>query len=453
MVSGRGVSAYAQPETLIVQVHTLVTPRWLVPIQPMTVLEGHGLALDQGRITAIVPPDALADIEAVEHIDLPDHVLMPGLVNAHTHAAMSLMRGIADDLPLLEWLEQHIWPTEGRFASESFVRDGTRLAMLEMLLGGTTCFADMYFFPDGIAQAADAAGIRAVVGMILIDFPTAWAKDASEYLSKGLAVQDATRDMPLVTTMFAPHAPYTVSDAPLERVRTLSDELDRPVQMHVHETAFEVEEAFRATGQRPLQRLDALGLLKPGFMGVHMTALNDDEITLCAQRGVSVVHCPESNMKLASGQCRVDDLLAQGVNIALGTDGAASNNDLDMFGEMRSAAMLAKLTHQRATAFSAEQALRAATLGGARALALDETIGSLEPGKSADMIAVSLRQPNTWPVHHVVSQLVYACGREQVTDVWVAGQRVVEHRNVRTLDAEQIMNRAAHWAQRMQEPA
>ncbi|MCK5857963.1 MAG: TRZ/ATZ family hydrolase [Abyssibacter sp.] len=435
------------------EVHTLLTPRWLLPIEPMAVLEGHGLAMDNGRITAIIPPEALDSVQAVEHIDLPDHALLPGLVNAHTHAAMSLMRGMADDLPLQEWLEQHIWPAEGRFASEAFVRDGTQLAMLEMLRGGTTCFADMYFFPDAVAKAVDAAGMRAAVGMILIDFPTAWAKDADEYLSKGLSVRDASRDMPLVTTIFAPHAPYTVSDAPLKRVRTLSDELDLPVQMHVHETRFEVDEALRTTGQRPLQRLDGLGLLKPGFMAVHMTALTDDDIRLCGARGLSVVHCAESNMKLASGQCRVDDLLDHGVNVALGTDGAASNNDLDMFGEMRTAAMLAKLTTQRATAFSAGQALQAATLGGARALNLESVIGSLQPGKSADMIAVSMRQPNTWPVHNVISQLVYACDREQVSDVWVAGQRLLERREAKTLNAPQIMDRAAHWAQRMQEPA
>lgn len=435
------------------EVQTLITPRWLVPVQPMSVLERHGLAIDKGRIQAIVPPAALSSIDAAERIDLPQHVLMPGLVNAHTHAAMSLMRGLADDLPLQTWLEQHIWPAEARFASEAFVHDGTQLAMLEMLRGGTTCFADMYFFPDAVARAADAAGLRAVVGMILIDFPTAWAADADEYLAKGLAVQDATRDMPLVTTMFAPHAPYTVSDAPLERVRTLSDELDRPVQMHVHETALEVEQAQQQTGMRPLERLDNLGLLKPGFMAVHMTALTDDEIQRCARRGVSVVHCPESNMKLASGQCRIADLLDAGVNVALGTDGAASNNDLDMFGEMRAAAMLAKLTHARATACSAADALHAATLGSARALGLDQDIGSLEPGKAADMIAIALDRPATWPVHQPLSQLVYAAGRDQVTDVWVAGQRLLHSGRVQGMDESQIMKRAEHWAQRMQETA
>lgn len=435
------------------EVQTLITPRWLVPVQPMAVLEGHGVAIDNGRIAAIVPPDALTSIQAAERIDLPQHVLMPGLVNTHTHAAMSLMRGMADDLPLQTWLERHIWPTEARFASEAFVHDGTQLAMLEMLRGGTTCFADMYFFPDAVARAADAAGLRAVVGMILIDFPTAWAADADEYLAKGLAVQDATRDMPLVSTMFAPHAPYTVSDAPLQRVRTLSDELDRPVQMHVHETAFEVQQAQEQSGSRPLARLDAMGLLKPGFMAVHMTALTDDEIELCGRRGVSMVHCPESNMKLASGQCRVSDLLSAGVNIALGTDGAASNNDLDMFGEMRSAAMLAKLTQGRATAFSAAEALHAATLGGARALGLDHEIGSIEPGKSADLTAIALDHPATWPVHQPLSQLVYAAGRDQVTDCWIAGQQLLQAGRVRGMDEQQIMERAAQWAERMQEPA
>ncbi len=429
----------------------LIHARWIIPVEPAnTVLEHHAIAVHEGRILALLPS---AEAEqrytaAVEH-RLDGHALIPGLVNAHTHAAMSLFRGLADDLPLMEWLQEHIWPAEGQWISPEFVADGTRLAMAEMLRGGTTCFNDMYFFPDEVARVADNAGMRAVVGLIVIDFPTVWAANADEYLHKGIEVHDHFRHNPLITTAFAPHAPYTVSDEPLQRIITYAEEMDIPIHMHLHETAHEVVEAFDNTGQRPLERLEQLGLISPRFMGVHMTQLADEEITHLATRGAHVVHCPESNMKLASGFCPVQLLLDAGVNVSLGTDGAASNNDLDMFGEMRSAALLGKLSARDASAVSAEQVLHMATLGGARALGLDAHIGSLQAGKAADITAVDLSALETQPVYHPISQLVYAAGREQVSDVWVAGQHLLKERVLTTLDQQAIVAKARQWGEKI----
>ena len=376
-------------------------------------------------------------------------IIMPGLVNTHTHAAMTSFRGIADDLPLMEWLHEHIWPAEQAWVGADFVRDGAELAVAEMLRGGTTCFNDMYFFPDVVGTAASQAGIRASVGLIVIDFPTIWAGDAQEYLSKGQQVHDQFRDDPLITTAFAPHASYTVSDGPLAKIRTYAEELDIPIHIHLHESAAEIQTSLDAIGMRPLQRLEEMGLLSPRLMAVHMTQLESDEIKLAAHSGIQVVHCPESNLKLASGLCPVQRLLDAGVNVALGTDGAASNNDLDMLGEMRSAALLGKSIANDAAAVTAEDVLRMATLNGARALGLDEVTGSLEPGKFADMTAIDLSQIETQPVYHPLSQLVYAATRSQVTDVWVAGRHVLKQRQLTTLDEEGLRARAREWGRRI----
>src|SRR5690625_396095 len=420
-------------------VDTIIHPRWLVPVQPAgEVLEEHALAIHQGRIAGVLPrAEAATAWEAGETLELPDHALLPGLINAHTHSAMSLMRGLADDLPLMTWLEEHIWPVESQFVSPRFVEDGTRLAIAEMLRGGTTCFQDMYFFPDVTARIAAESGIRACIGLILLDSPTQWAANATEYLDKGRAVHDDYRNHPLISTAFAPHAPYTVSDEPLKRMRTIADELGVPVHMHVHETAFEIKEALKSGGQRPLARLHDLGLLTPDFMAVHMTQLEDDEIELCAHTGASVIHCPESNLKLASGFCPVAKLHEAGVNVALGTDGAASNNDLDMFGELRTAALLGKAVTGDASAIPAADALEMATLGGARALGMEDETGSLEGGKWADLCAVDLSRTEAQPIYNVISQLVYTTSREQVSDVWAAGRHVLAGRNLTTVDTAQ----------------
>lgn len=431
---------------------TLIHARWIVPVSPdpMRVLDHHSLAISEGRIRAIEPTrDATRNWQARHTLDLSTHVLIPGLVNTHTHSAMSLLRGLADDLPLMQWLEQHIWPAEQTWVNDQFIHDGTQLAMAEMLRSGTTCFNDMYFFPETTARAAASAGMRACVGLILLDFPTAYADGPEQYLSRGLALHDEHKHHPLIQTAFAPHAPYTVSDAPLQRIRVLADELDIPIHMHLHETEAEIDQSLAQFGVRPLQRLKQIGLSAPGLLAVHMTHLQDDEIGQLADDGIQVVHCPESNLKLASGFCPVQKLLEAGINVALGTDGAASNNDLDMLGEMRTAALLGKAVQRDASALPAHRALQMATINGARALGLGEQTGSIEIGKWADLCAVDLQRLETQPNYEPVSLLVYAAGRSQVSDVWVAGQHVLKDRALTTLDKDEILQRALAWQARI----
>lgn len=435
------------------QVDLIINADWIVPVEPRgAVYTGHSLVIDAGRIAALAPTDDIrAAYAANTTLDRPGHVLLPGLVNAHTHAAMTLFRGMSDDMPLNEWLGEHIWPAEARWGSAEFVRDGTELAICEMLRGGTTCFQDMYFFPDVVGQVAVERNIRAAVGMIVLETPTVWAQSAAEYIDKGLAVHDRFRGNSLIHATFAPHAPYTVENGTFERIRVLADELDTHVHMHVHETADEVATAVREEHQRPLRRLDDLGLVTSLLTAVHMTQLDDAEIELIAERGASVVHCPESNLKLASGFCPVQRLRQAGINVGLGTDGAASNNDLDMFGEMRMAALLAKGVAEDATAVSAEDALEMATLGGARAIGLADEIGSLLPGKAADIISVDFRVPSCQPVYHPISQVVYSAARNQVADVWVAGRAVVAEGRLLDCDEAGIMERASAWQRRVAE--
>lgn len=432
-------------------IDALICPRWTIPVVPdVTAREGLCLAVRDGRILELLPREqALARYAPAEVHERPDHVLMPGLVNAHTHAAMSLMRGFADDLSLQAWLREKVWPTEMRFATPEYVTDGVRLAVAEMLRGGITCFADMYYYPLSAARVAVESGMRLVAGMIALEFSTAWAADAGEYIRKGLAVHDAVRSEPLVSTMFAPHAPYTVSDDTLTRIRQLADQLNVPVQMHVHETAAEIDDAVSETGKRPIRRLDDLGLINPGLMAVHATQLTAGEIALLARNGCSVIHCPRSNLKLASGACPVADLSAAGVNVALGTDGAASNNRLDLWAEMDTAALFGKLVADDASALPAPELLKMATINGARALGLEDTMGSIEPGKGADVICVRLDALETRPVHDPVSQLVYAAGREQVTDVWVAGEHLLKDGALTRLETAAIGDSADRWARRM----
>lgn len=433
------------------QVDTLIHARWIIPVEPESVIHHyHSLAIKDGKIIELLPTaDAKQKYQANVIETLETHALLPGLINAHTHAAMSLMRGYADDLPLMDWLQNHIWPVESKWVSEAFVRDGTDLAIAEMILGGTTCFNDMYFFPDVSAQQAMHLGMRCHVGLIVIDFPTVWADNSEAYISKGLALHDQLKNHPLVSTTFSPHAPYTVSDEPLKKIKTLADELEIPVNMHVHETLFEVEQAQAQQGRRPLQRLHELGLVNPAFIAVHMTQLNENEIKQFAEAGAHIVHCPESNLKLASGFCPVAQCLDAGINVALGTDGAASNNDLDMLGEMRTAALLGKAVANNASAVPAATALRMATLNGAKALGIDDKTGSLKPGKFADVIAIDLDFPETQPVYCPTSQIVYAASRQQVTDVWVAGKRLLKQRNLTTLDFAAVKIRIEEWRQRL----
>ena len=409
----------------------LLQPRWIVPVDPPgQVLERHAVAVRDGRIEALLPSaEAPGRFGSYQTLDLPDHVLIPGLVNTHTHAAMSLMRGLADDLPLMRWLEDHIWPAEARHVSPAMVRDGTLLACAEMLRSGITCFNDMYFFPEASLEAARSAGMRVALGIIVVEFPSAYASDADDYLRKGLALRDREGEDPLVSFCLAPHAPYTVSDASFRQVAKLAAELDLPVHVHLAETGDENRRSLAEHGMRPVERLRRLGLLGPGLIAVHAVHLEQHEIELLGSHAASIAHCPSSNLKLASGFAPLEALRRAGANLCLGTDGAASNNRLDLLQEMRTAALLAKAVAGDAEALPAHAALRAATLGGAQALGIDERAGSIAPGKAADLVAVALRGPELAPCYDPVSHLVYAAGREHVTHVWVGGEtRVIEGR-------------------------
>ncbi len=432
-------------------VDTLIHARWIIPVEPAdTLLHDHSLAVRQNRILDLLPrAEAERRYRSRQTHTLSHHVLIPGLINAHTHAGMNLLRGYADDHRLMDWLQKYIWPAESRWVNEQFVQAGTALAAAEMIRSGVTCFNDMYFYPETAARVAQHAGLRAVIGLILLDFPSAWAGNSDEYLEKGLALHDSLLHDPLIRTAFAPHAPYTVSDQPLERVAALSGELELPVHIHLHETAQEITDSLAQHGCRPLERLQRLGLVSPALVAVHMTQLEDDEIELLAQQGVSVVHCPESNMKLASGICPAARLLDAGVNVTLGTDSVASNNDLDMLGEMRSAALLAKVHSDDAEAVPAFTALQMATLNAARALGLDDMVGSLCPGKAADLVAIDFDAVETQPVYDPVSTLVYTCRPHNVSHVWVNGRLLLNNRDFCTIEIESVMADARMWAEKI----
>lgn len=429
----------------------LIQARWILPIEPHgTLLQDHALAIQGDTIVALLPEaEALARFQPKQKVVLADHVLMPGLVNLHAHAAMSLMRGYADDLPLMRWLNERIWPAEGRFVAPAFVRDGTLLAAAEMLRGGITCCNDMYFFPEAAAEAFLEAGLRARLGITVIEFPTAYATDADDYLAKGLAVRDRYRHEPTLGFTLAPHAPYTVSDRTFERIATLAAQLDLPIHMHIHETRQEVEDSVRIHGQRPLARLERLGLLGPDLIAVHAVHLEKEEISLLARHGSHIAHCPTSNMKLASGAAPIAAALAEGISVGLGSDGAASNNRLDLFQEMRHAALLGKLVAEDASALDAYRVLSMATLEGARALGMDEVIGSLKAGKKADLCAVRLDDWALQPCFDPVSHLVYVAGREQVSHVWVGGKLRVNDTHLTDLEPAKLLAISRLWQNRM----
>ena len=415
------------------------------------VLEGHAVAVVDGRIASILPVDeARARFQASVHVTRPDHVLIPGLVNTHTHAAMTLFRGLADDLPLESWLRDGIWPAERRWVSAEMVRDGTELAIAEMLRGGITCFSDQYFFPEIVAQAATEASMRAVVGTPVADFPSAWARDVNEYLQKGAdLVHDAYADHPLISTAFAPHSTLAMSDESFAALRIMADQLDLRVQIHLHESAAEVQASLRDTGRRPFRRLADAGLVNQSLLAVHAVHLDDEERARCAAAGVAIAHCPGSNLKLASGIAPVTRFLEAGITVALGTDGAASNNMLDMFSELRTAALLAKATSGDASAVTAPEALQMATIAGARALGLEQDTGSIEAGKLADLCCVDLGALNSQPVYDVVSQLVYATRADQVSDVWVGGKHLLDKCEFTHIESEAILARANEWRARI----
>ena len=430
-----------------IKIDLLINSRWIIPVVPENrVFENCALAIDQQKIVGIYPQaEAKSKFDPASVVDLADHILMPGLVNAHGHAAMSLLRGYADDLPLQPWLEEHIWPVEARVLSAEFVADGTNLAMAEMIKTGTTCFADMYFFADTVAEQVQRSGMRSQIGFTVFDFPTAGGKDPDDYIHKGLQLRDSYKGDGLIKIACAPHAPYTVGDETLRRIATYANELDMAVHIHCHETVQEVADSLKLYGNRPLQRLDDLGVLLPQTQLVHMTQIDDNDIRLIQDNNCHVVHCPESNLKLASGFCPVGKLIDAGINVAIGTDGAASNNDLDLFGELKTAALLAKAVADDASVLDAHTALRMATINGAKALGWDDQIGSLEAGKSADMIAVEISSLSQKPLYNPASQLVYTNAGSQVTHSWVAGKALLRERSLVTLDEENLIRRADAW--------
>jgi 5-methylthioadenosine/S-adenosylhomocysteine deaminase len=431
-------------------IDTLLFAAHVIPVVPRAVLADHAVAIDRGRIVAVLPrAEAAARYEAKEVVQLDRHALIPGFVNLHCHAAMSLMRGMADDMPLMTWLQDHIWPAEAKHVSDEFAHDGSLLAMGEMLRGGITCVNDMYFFPEATARAALRAGMRTSLGMVAIEFPSAYASDANGYLQKGLATRDAYQGEALLSFTLSPHAPYTVSDATLKRIAVLAEELDLPIQIHLHETQAEIEQGVAKDGVRPLERLRRLGLVGPRLIAVHSVHLEDGELDLMAREGVNVAHCPSSNLKLASGIAPVAAMRERGIRVGLGTDGAASNNRLDAMTEMRLAALLAKAASGDAGRVTAADALQMATLDGAEALGMEAQIGSIEPGKWADLAAIELSSLETLPCYDPVSHIVYAAGRENVTHAWVAGEARMAERRLTTIDEQDLRDKARWWQGRL----
>jgi len=436
--------------TDLLKAEHVIEAKWVIPIVPRgRVLENSALVINDGKVAAILPiAEARQTYLAQKTTVLADHVLIPGLINLHAHAAMSLMRGFADDLALMNWLEQRIWPAEREALSERFVRDGTLLASAEMLRGGVTCFNDMYFFPQAAAEAVDEAGIRANLGLVLLEFPSAYAGDADDYLHKGLAARDALHGHDRITTCLAPHAPYTISDRTFGKVLTYADQLGLSLHLHLHETRDEIIQSESQYGLRPIQRLAGLGLLGPNLLAAHCVHLTQGEIELLATQGCHVAHCPTSNLKLGSGIAPITLLNDAGVNVGLGTDGAASNNRLDIFAEMRLTALLSKSSGDAST-LPAAQALEMATINGARALGLDDKIGSIEVGKLADLVAVDFSSPELSPCFDPLSHLVYVAGREHVSHTWVSGTLRYQRDVYDSVDPIELKEIASSWQSRL----
>ncbi len=433
-------------------VDVLLSARYIIPVVPYdVVLENHVVAIVGGRIVDIFPENKLSDKKYLSgrHYHLDQHILLPGLINCHGHAAMSLLRGYADDLALMDWLQNHIWPAEAKWVSEQFVFDGTLIAIAEMIKTGTTTYSDMYFFPDHSARAALYAGVRAQLSFPIFEFPSNWGSNAEDYLHKGLIVRDAYKDHDMINVVFGPHAPYTVSDHTFERVATLAAETDCTIQVHLHETEFEVENSMKEFGLRPIERLNKLGILTPRTQCVHMTSLSDTDIKIIKENACHVIHCPESNMKLASGFCPVDKLIKAEINVALGTDSAASNDDLDLLGELKTAALLGKVVAGDPTALDGHSALRMATINGAKALGMEDKIGSIELGKLADLCAISIDELDAMPIYSPVSSIIYTNSGSRVKYVWVNGKCLLENGKLTTLNEKELQIKVREWGEKI----
>jgi 5-methylthioadenosine/S-adenosylhomocysteine deaminase len=425
----------------------LLSATWLLPIAPNNIaLTDHGVAVRDGRITALAPiSDLIQQFPDCAHTHLQDQILLPGLVNAHGHAAMSLMRGVGAGLALQEWLQEAIWPFEAKYMDAQAVALGTELALAEMLLSGTTTLADMYFFPETVARVAHQTGMRCQITAPIINFTTAWSRDADDALHKTMALYDEYRHHPLIRVAFGPHSAYSLERKHLNQIAMYADELEAPVQIHLHETPREVAQAHEQLGHGNIELLRDTGLLGPRLQTVHMTQLTPAEIDMVAAAKASVVHCPTSNMQLASGTCPVAQLQSQDVTVALGTDGAASNNTQDLFAELRLAGLLAKHANADPTQGQARDLLKMATLDGARALGLAQDIGSLEVGKSADLIALNTQQANMVPVHDPFASLVHNSSGSAVTTVMIAGNTLVSDGQLQKINIDELCRKAQRW--------
>lgn len=436
---------------MLEKIDYIVHAKWIITCEAgEPILNDHALAVKNGKIHALLPSHTARErYSTVRQYTYASHALLPGFINSHTHLPMSIFRGLADDLPLLEWLNHHIWPAEGKWLDEELVYDATLLALAEVLRSGTTCVNEMYFFMPTIAKAAALSGIRAHIGIHLIDVPTRWSKTITETFEKGMAFYEQYKNHERIVPVMAPHSTYTLSKDQLKQAKQLADQHHLKIHIHLQESAAEVENVYKQHGERPLERLHHLDMINPQLIAVHMTEINDRDFEILQQMKPNIVHCPESNMKLASGICPVDKLLKHGINVALGTDGAASNNDLDMITEMRSAAFLSKISTRHPESLSAETVLQMATINGAKALGIDAMTGSLKVGKAADFIAIDLDALETQPVYHPISQIVYAASRHQVTDVWVAGKQLLKNRQLTTFDEKILLHHVKLWQQKI----
>ncbi|CAI5721104.1 unnamed protein product [Hyaloperonospora brassicae] len=447
--------------TTLQSVDLIIFAAYVVPVIPRNaILSDHAIVVDKSRIVALLPRvEAITRFVGVDERHLSAHIVTPGLVNLHTHSAMTLLRGLADDKALCDWLVQDIWPTEAAFVCPEFVKAGMTHAVAEMLRCGTTCCNDMYFFPNEVCRVLEETGFRGAVGQIIMEFPGPYGSGPDEYLRK--AEPNLEKYAPgchdLITVTMAPHAPYTVSDTSLQRADALAKKYKARVHMHLHETASECsdsENLNRASmschqsdqNLRPLANLKRMDLLSERLICTHMTQLTETEMDAVAAAGAHVVHCPSSNLKLASGIAPVTEMIKRGVNVGIGTDGAASNNSLDMLSEMKLTAILAKAQTLQCSSLPAVEVLQMATLNGARALGLDQDIGSIEVGKRADVIAIKCDSVEMIPMYNAISHIVYVAGREHVSDVWINGKHLLDDHKLTTIDEAQVKQSVREWA-------
>jgi 5-methylthioadenosine/S-adenosylhomocysteine deaminase len=404
------------------------------------------LAIEKDKISAIGQSDAFSSWKALRKIDARGGIIMPGLVNTHTHAAMTCFRGLADDLPLMTWLNDHIFPAESKLDYEKVYR-GTLLACAEMIRNGTTCFCDMYLFEDAVARAAKTAGVRAVVGEVLYDFPSPNYGPIAQGFAYTKMLIEKWKNDPLITIAVEPHSPYLCAPELLKEALSLSQAHDIPMVVHISEAQSEVDEITERHGKTPVGFLADQGLLAANLVGCHCVVLTQADISLLKRHDTKVSHCPESNMKLASGIAPIPQLLKAGVCVGLGTDGCASNNNLDLFAEMDTAAKLHKVSTLDPTVLDAATVLKMATLDGAKTLGLDDKIGSLEPGKSADIIIIDTQKPHLTPMYNPVSHLVYAVRGSDVSTTIINGRVVMADGRLLSLNLEKVMGDAENIAE------